>query len=506
MKNILTFFLLFVLTYATAQELTKISLLNSPSGAMDMTDVSLIKKVDGTTYFLGQQGDDIVELYTIENGAKNVLFSTTFFTARHLVDFVDVTGDGSEDIVLHSGVLMHLGGDSYSDQLFTNLTLFGSIHDVVDLNGDGINDFVSIFRNQDGVYTYEMENDLIANSRNELDQGIDVDGFGITDHNNDGNLDFVFYSEISFSSEPERIVTMTNDGSDPFTSFNNSEVEIDDHINYMGDFADFNNDGFVDLVAPKSGGEVRVFFNNQNTDLTPNFTTATTINNDLEVYLYEPGDFNNDGNQDLAIMDSSDFDFWQIVMMYGNGDGTFQTPVPLDTISRLPPFSTSLGGDPFQNWMQAIDYDDDGDLDLFVNSIQDQELLMFINNSLLDVDNDGFLSDVDCDDNDPNINPAAVDIPNNGIDEDCDGMDATSSVDDVLAARVNLYPNPVGDYITVDSDLSFLTYEIKNALGQTVDNGLFTNQVFTGKQQAGKYILYLRDKQDRIVRKPFVKI
>lgn len=40
----------------------------------------------------------------------------------------------------------------------------------------------------------------------------------------------------------------------------------------------------------------------------------------------------------------------------------------------------------------------------------------------MDNDNDGFMSDVDCDDTNPSVNPGAQEIFNNDIDEDCDGI------------------------------------------------------------------------------------
>ncbi|GGH36993.1 MopE-related protein [Mangrovimonas yunxiaonensis] len=62
-----------------------------------------------------------------------------------------------------------------------------------------------------------------------------------------------------------------------------------------------------------------------------------------------------------------------------------------------------------------------------------------LDNTLVDADGDGYTNDVDCNDANPAINPGATEVPGNDIDEDCDGFDLKNWFADT---DNDLYGNP----------------------------------------------------------------
>jgi uncharacterized repeat protein (TIGR01451 family) len=169
------------------------------------------------------------------------------------------------------------------------------------------------------------------------------------DMNNDGNLDLYISHDDGINNS-----LYINNGDGTFTketqlNIVNDQAHTRDHA-----WVDINNDGWLDLFLGNNGGSIPqndfLYMSNQQGSFNQ-VTIGDIVNDNARTQGFSFGDYDNDGYLDIFISYNA------INKLYhNNGDGTF-TPIT-NTIASLPSISWS------SSW---IDYDNDLNLDLFIH-------------------------------------------------------------------------------------------------------------------------------------------
>lgn len=262
----------------------------------------------------------------------------------------DFNGDGHLDITLaqfNAGVVLILVGNG--DGTFQTPVAIPTGSKpyalaVGDLNKDGKADIVTA--NYDSNNVTVLLNTTITQATpsfnfTNINIGNYDDGVAIGDFNHDGAPDLA----ISNGGASNTVSILLNDGSANFVA--QPSLTIPAAMVYGVSAADFNGDGYADIVAVDyTGNQVGVFLSNgsngtfQSRQLYPVGTNPTTV---------ITADFNGDGIPDIA---TSNYGSQSISILLGDGDGIFR---PAQNINTGPIFGYSS---PFA--VAAGDFDGDG--------------------------------------------------------------------------------------------------------------------------------------------------
>ena len=175
------------------------------------------------------------------------------------------------------------------------------------------------------------------------------------DYNNDGNIDL--YVCNSGSGEQSKNFLYRNDGNGVFTRILEGDIVTDQDWSLSAAWADYDNDGFLDLYVANFIQENRLYHNNGDGTFTK--ITAGAIVTDLfNSYSASWVDYDNDGFQDMYVVNyfNNSLPGQNNCLYHNNGDGTFTK----NTTSLIANDASASQG---SSWG---DYNNDGLMDLFL--------------------------------------------------------------------------------------------------------------------------------------------
>ncbi len=213
-----------------------------------------------------------------------------------------------------------------------------------------------LYRNNgDGTFVRVMGDPVTT------DQGY-THGVAFIDYDNDGYLDL--FTAQYFSTEFNKLYHNNGDGT--FTEVSGNAVVGEASFSVSGAWGDYNGDGLADLFVANTEGNHNSLYRNEGNGEFTEITTGDIVSDGGNSVGASWGDYDNDGDLDLFVANSGN----QNNFLYRN-DGN-------DNFTRITSgVVVSDGG--HSHGSSWADYDNDGDLDLFVTNNQNQNNFLYSN-------------------------------------------------------------------------------------------------------------------------------
>jgi hypothetical protein len=275
----------------------------------------------------------------------------------------DLNGDGKLDLVVsdcnsnYISVQLGNGDGTFQDPQTYSVVSCPFVVAAGDFNGDGKLDLAVANWNSNTVSVLLGNGDGTFGVAKPYDAGNEARAVAVGDFNGDGKLDLAVANQNCTNGGPP-----CGPGSVSIL-LGNGDGTFQNHVDYdtpngptWVTTGDFNGDGNLDLAVSASNGgtgtDVLVLLG----DGHGVFHKVSDITVGVNPVDIATADFNRDGKLDLAVVNNAGLGTGSVSILLGNGDGTFQTPVDYST------------GSFYDNGLAVADFNQDGNLDLAVTN------------------------------------------------------------------------------------------------------------------------------------------